>query len=123
MAKRQVEVFTAGCPICEPTVALVEELAGSDCEVTVHDLREHEQGVERARRYGITTVPAVVVDGRLAACCERPGPTETSCAPRVSVSPWVADSPVCHWARSGSSVRAVGSGPVGASCWVCPGEW
>lgn len=72
MAKRQVEVFTAGCPICEPTVALVKELACSDCEVTVHDL--HQQGIERTHRYGITTVPAVVVDGRLAACCERPGP-------------------------------------------------
>ncbi|PZS36847.1 MAG: hypothetical protein DLM62_21335 [Pseudonocardiales bacterium] len=72
MAKRQVEVFTAGCPICQPTVALVQELACSDCEVTVHDLRE--EGAEEARRYGITTVPAVVVDGRLAACCDRGGP-------------------------------------------------
>lgn len=72
MAKRQVEVFTAGCPICEPTVQLVEELACSDCEVTVYDLRE--QGADQARQYGVTTVPAVVVDGRLAACCDRSGP-------------------------------------------------
>jgi glutaredoxin 3 len=72
MAKRQVEVFTAGCPICAPTVQLVEELACPDCEVTVYDLRE--QGAEKARHYGITTVPAVVVNGRLAACCDRSGP-------------------------------------------------
>ena len=72
MAKRQVEVFTAGCPICEPTVALVRELACPDCEVTVVDLRE--QGVEKARGYGVKTVPAVVVDGRLAACCDQGGP-------------------------------------------------
>lgn len=72
MAKRQVEVFTAGCPICEPTVQLVHELACADCEVTVYDLRE--QGAEKASGYGITTVPAVVVNGRLAACCDRGGP-------------------------------------------------
>ncbi|HJT02717.1 MAG TPA: thioredoxin family protein [Pseudonocardiaceae bacterium] len=72
MAKRQVEVFTAGCPICQPTVELVRELACSDCEVTVHDL--HEGGAERARQYGITTVPAVVVNGQVARCCERGGP-------------------------------------------------
>jgi glutaredoxin 3 len=70
--KRQVEVFTAGCPVCEPAVRLVEELACPDCEVTVHDLREG--GADLAGRYGIRTVPAVVVDGTLAACCEGGGP-------------------------------------------------
>lgn len=72
MTKRQVEVFTAGCPICEPTVQLVQKLACPDCEVTVHDLRD--QGADRARQYGITTIPAIVVNGRLAACCNRSGP-------------------------------------------------
>ncbi len=72
MAKRQVEVFTASCPICEPIVQLVQELACPDCEVTVHDLRE--DGADKARQYGITTVPAVVVNGRLAPCCDRSGP-------------------------------------------------
>ncbi|MGH9011511.1 MAG: thioredoxin family protein [Acidimicrobiia bacterium] len=68
MAQRQVEVFTAGCPLCEPAVQLVQELACPDCDVTVHDLRE--SGVERVRRYGVQRVPAVVVDGTLAACCQ-----------------------------------------------------
>lgn len=72
MAKRQVEVFTAGCPVCEPTVQLVEEMACSNCEVTVYDLRK--EGAEKVEQYGIKTVPAVVVDGRLAACCETRGP-------------------------------------------------
>lgn len=72
MTKRKVDVFTAGCPICAPTVALVAELACSDCVVAVHDLSQ--QGVAQARRYGITTVPAVVVDGRLVTCCGRAGP-------------------------------------------------
>lgn len=72
MAKRQVELFTAGCPICEPTIQLVQELACPDCEVTVHDLRD--EGADKTRQYGIATVPAVVVDGRVAACCDRSGP-------------------------------------------------
>lgn len=71
MAKRQVEVFTAGCPICDPAVQLVNELACPDCEVTVHDLRE--SGIEKARQYGIKRVPTVVVDGTICACCEDGG--------------------------------------------------
>ena len=74
MPKRQVEVFTAGCPVCEPTVQLVQEMACSNCEVTVYDLSK--QGAEKIKEYGITTVPAVVVDGRLAACCQDSGPNE-----------------------------------------------
>jgi len=72
MTKRQVEVFTAGCPVCEPTIELVEELACSNCEVTVYNLSK--EGAETAQEYAIKTVPAVVVDGRLAACCETRGP-------------------------------------------------
>ena len=69
---RQVEVFTAGCPLCDPAVQLVQEMACPDCEVTIYDLRE--SGAEKAKGYGLTAVPAVVVDGQLAACCERSGP-------------------------------------------------
>lgn len=71
MAKRHVEVFTADCPLCEPAVQLVQELACPDCEVTVHDLRE--SGIQRARQYGVQRVPAVVVDGALAPCCQGGG--------------------------------------------------
>ena len=34
--KRKVEIFTAGCPVCEPVVAMVKELACDNCEVHVH---------------------------------------------------------------------------------------
>jgi glutaredoxin 3 len=71
--KRQVEVFTAGCPVCEPAIRLVNELAGPDDEVIVHDL--HQAAHDKIEQYRIETVPAVVVDGRLAACCEHGGPT------------------------------------------------
>jgi hypothetical protein len=81
MAKRQVEVFTAGCPVCEPAVQLVKELACPDCEVTVHDLRQtgeaftaEASAAQRAAQYGIKAVPAVVVNGNLVSCCQTSGP-------------------------------------------------
>ncbi len=73
MTKRRVEVFTAGCPICEPAVRLVQELACPDCEIAIHDLRE--SGAEQAVAYGINTVPAVVIDGRIVSCCDHSGPS------------------------------------------------
>lgn len=85
MAKRQVEVFTAGCPVCEPAVQLVKELACPDCEVTVHELGATQgsaftggsgsAAADEAAKYGIKVVPAVVVDGQLVSCCQTPGPT------------------------------------------------
>ncbi|UKN41734.1 hypothetical protein MLPF_0538 [Mycobacterium lepromatosis] len=38
IAKRHVEVFVAGYPVCEPTVCLMQELGRRDCEVIVHIL-------------------------------------------------------------------------------------
>lgn len=73
MMKRRVAVFTAGCPVCDPAVQLVQELACLDCEVTIHELRQ--SGAEKAAQYGIKTVPALVVDGRLVSCCQDPGPS------------------------------------------------
>lgn len=77
MAKRQVEVFTAGCPLCDPVVQLVRELACDSCEVQVYDLREGCETNEcrdKATQYGIHQVPAVVVDGKLAECCRNQQP-------------------------------------------------
>ena len=78
MAKRHVEVFTAGCPVCDPVVRLVEDMACPDCQVIVHDLRQ--AGAEKAAAYGITTVPAVVVDGTLASCCQNRSPNRDDLA-------------------------------------------
>ncbi len=67
-AKRKVEVFSARCPTCQGAVELVNQLACPSCEVTVLDM--HEAAVaERAKQLGIRSVPAVVIDGRPAACC------------------------------------------------------
>ena len=74
MTKRQVEVFVAGCPVCEPTLRLVREFACPDCEVTVRDVREAPTAA-KASAYGVRAVPAVAVDGQLASCCTNAGPT------------------------------------------------
>lgn len=71
---RQVEVFTAGCPLCDEAVQLVDELACESCEVTVYNLSEQREktGIEKAKQYGITSVPTVVVNGKIVECCVRP---------------------------------------------------
>lgn len=69
-SKRSVEVFSAGCPICDETVQLVKKLACPSCEVTVYDMHE-SQAQEKAREYGIVSLPSVVIDGKLADCCRR----------------------------------------------------
>ncbi len=71
-AKRRVEVFTAGCPVCDEALKLVREMACESCEVIIYNLNEPcESGecLEKIRSYGIDRIPAVVVDGRFAECC------------------------------------------------------
>lgn len=76
MAKRHIEVFTTGCAGCEDAVNLVEGMAGPGCEVHVRDLRSDSSAVCKAAEYGVTRIPSVVVDGRLADCCRSgQGPT------------------------------------------------
>lgn len=71
-AKRRVEVFTAGCPVCDEALKWVREMACESCEVIVYNLNEPCQSgecLEKVRSYGIDRIPAVVVDGRFAECC------------------------------------------------------
>ncbi len=75
MTKR-IEIFSAGCPVCEEGTARVRAVAGDDQEIVIHDLRADEDAARRAAEHGIKAVPAVVVDGRLLACCRNTGPTE-----------------------------------------------
>lgn len=74
-ATRKIEVFSAGCTVCEDTVALINKIACPSCEVEILDMHKPEVS-RRARQYGIRSVPAVVVDGRLADCCAGRGPDE-----------------------------------------------
>lgn len=72
---RKIEVFSAGCSVCDDTVALINRIACPSCEVLILDMHKPD-AAEKARRYGIRSVPAVVVDGKLADCCAGRGPDE-----------------------------------------------
>lgn len=66
--KRTIEVFTAGCPVCEPVVQLVKDIACSECEVTIYNLSdpcESKICLDRVGEYRITTLPAVALNGVL----------------------------------------------------------
>ena len=70
---RKIEIFSAGCPLCEETVELVNRLACPSCEVTVVTMQDI-QGMARARELGVRSVPAVAINGKLADCCAGRGP-------------------------------------------------
>ncbi|MGH9580462.1 MAG: thioredoxin family protein [Terriglobales bacterium] len=74
-AKRKIEIFSAGCTACEETIQLVNRVACPSCEVTVLDMKDKNVAT-RARALGVRSVPAVVIDGRLADCCTGRGPEE-----------------------------------------------
>ena len=74
---RHIEIFSAGCRVCEDTISLVKRLACSSCEVTVMDMKDQTVS-SRARELGILTVPSVVVNDHLATCCSGSGPSESA---------------------------------------------
>lgn len=75
--KRQIEVFSAGCPLCDETVQMVKRITCPSCEVKVHDMRQPESAA-RARQLGVQSVPAVAVNGALAGCCTGRGVDEAT---------------------------------------------
>ncbi len=63
MQKQKIEIFTGNSPLCDETVKLVREIAGSQCDIKVCNL---QQEPERVRQYGLKSVPAIAIDGILA---------------------------------------------------------
>lgn len=70
--KRKIEIFSAGCSICEETIQLVNDIACPSCEISVLDMKDKTVSM-RARSLGIKSVPAVAIDGKLAGCCAERG--------------------------------------------------
>ena len=54
----RLKFFTAGCSVCNETVVLVKGIACSSCDVQILDMHK-EKNAERAKQYGIRSVPAV----------------------------------------------------------------
>lgn len=66
--KRKIEIFSAGCGVCDETVQLVKQIACDSCVVEILDMQQ-EDVAKRAKKYGIKAVPSVVIDGKTASCC------------------------------------------------------
>ena len=75
--KRKVEVFSAGCPVCNDAVEMAKQIACQDCEVNVLNMKDPVIA-NRAKSLGIRSIPAIVIDGKLADCCAGRGPDEAS---------------------------------------------
>jgi hypothetical protein len=58
--KRKVEIFSAGCPLCEETIVLVNKAACPSCEISILDIKDANVA-SRAKSLGIRTIPAVVI--------------------------------------------------------------
>lgn len=75
--KRQIEIFSAGCPVCHETIELVNRIACASCEISVLDMND-KQVAARASALGIRSVPAVAINGKLADCCAGRGVDENT---------------------------------------------
>lgn len=71
--KRQIEIFTSGCPVCDTTIQMVKELACDSCEVSVYDiikLSNNKPFMSKVKGYGIKQIPAIAINGILLDCCK-----------------------------------------------------
>jgi len=79
MDKRKIEVFTAGCSICQPTVDMVKSMACAYCDVVVYNVTDpaQQEALTKAQAYGVSRLPSVAVNGKLLPCCQDIGVCET----------------------------------------------
>lgn len=72
----KVEVFTTGCKVCNDVETQVQEVTGNQHEVIVYNLNDENLSAkyyEAVKKYGINSLPSVVVNGELLTCCSRKG--------------------------------------------------
>lgn len=75
--RRKIEIFSAGCSCCNEAVEMIKEIACPSCDVEVLDMQQ-KSVAEKAKEHGVTSVPAVVIDGQLASCCAGRGVDEAT---------------------------------------------
>jgi glutaredoxin 3 len=63
-ASAKLEVFSAGCALCQEVIDVVKREVGSS-QVIVHNMMD-ARSLARAEELGIRSVPAVVINGKLA---------------------------------------------------------
>lgn len=69
---RKIEIFSADCPVCQHVIQQVKDASCPSCDITVLDMKGTDVQ-KRAADLGIRSVPAVVIDGKLADCCSSRG--------------------------------------------------
>lgn len=74
---RVIDVFSAGCPVCDEAIETVREAACPSCDVIVSDMNDPDVAA-RAEILGVRSVPAVAIDSVLIGCCSESGPDLTS---------------------------------------------
>jgi glutaredoxin 3 len=72
MTQRKIEIFSAGCSVCQEVVEQVKAAACPSCDVTVVSMADAAIA-GRVKSLGIRSLPAVVIDGKLASCCATGG--------------------------------------------------
>lgn len=70
---RKIEIFTAGCPICNEQVIKIKEAACSSCEIEILNVKDNSEALKKSKTYNINSLPSVVIDGVLAQCCSNRG--------------------------------------------------
>lgn len=78
-AKRKIELFSAGCGLCDEAVQLVKDMACPGCDIEILDMSQ-ARVVERAKALGVARVPAVAIDGQIVSCCAGSGPNRDELA-------------------------------------------
>ena len=59
------------------TIDMANRIACPSCEVSVLDMHDPKVA-NNAKNLGVSTVPAVAIDGKLANCCKGRGPDEAA---------------------------------------------
>ena len=81
--RRKIEIFSAGCATCRETVDMARSLAGASHDIEIHDMQQAHVAA-RAKQHGVRSLPAVVIDGKLAGCCAGRGPDEATLRQELS---------------------------------------
>ena len=68
MDKKQIEIFIAGCPVCESLVEMVQETAANHRDITIYNLTiqcKSKICLKKMEEYGITSVPTIVINRKI----------------------------------------------------------
>ena len=58
-----VEVYIAGCKLCEKTIEIIKELVCPECEIKIYNVVENPEYLEKTS-IQIKAVPTIIIDGK-----------------------------------------------------------